>query len=86
MSKTFVLVHGSCHAGWTWRPVAEHIRSQGHRVHMPTLPGLGPCDERADVHLADMVDYVEKRDLTEIVLVGHSWGGFPISGASARLA
>jgi pimeloyl-ACP methyl ester carboxylesterase len=57
---------------------------------MPTLPGLGPCDERADVHLADMVDYlvdyVEKRDLTEIVLVGHSWGGFPISGASARLA
>ena len=90
MSKTFVLVHGSCHAGWTWRPVAEHLRSQGHRVHMPTLPGLGPDDERADIHLADMVDYlveyVEQRDLTDIVLVGHSWGGFPISGASARLA
>ncbi len=90
MSKTFVLVHGSCHGGWTWRPVAEHLRSQGHRVFMPTLPGLGTEDERAGVHLADMVDYlvdyVETRDLTDIVLVAHSWGGFPITGASVRLA
>jgi pimeloyl-ACP methyl ester carboxylesterase len=90
MSRTFVLVHGSCHAGWTWRPVAEHLRRQGHRVYMPTLTGLGTEDARADVHLADMVDYlvdyVETRDLTDIVLVGHSWGGFPISGASVRLA
>lgn len=90
MPKNFVLVHGACHAGWSWRPVAEHLRTQGHRVFTPTLPGLGADDHRADVHLADVVDYlvhyVEQRDLTDIVLVGHSWGGFPISGASARLA
>lgn len=57
---------------------------------MPTLPGLGTHDERANVHLVDMVDYlvdyVQQRDLADIVLVGHSWGGFPISGAAVRLA
>ncbi|AII10774.1 alpha/beta fold hydrolase [Rhodococcus opacus] len=90
MSATFVLVHGACHAGWSWRPVAGHLRAQGHRVYMPTLPGLGAEDTKAGIHLADtieyLVDYVEKRDLTDIVLVGHSWGGFPVSGASVRLA
>ncbi|WP_009480675.1 alpha/beta fold hydrolase [Rhodococcus sp. JVH1] len=90
MSTTFVLVHGACHGGWTWRPVAEYLRAQGHRVYMPTLPGLGTEDQRADIHLTDtvdyLIDYVEQRDLTDIVLVGHSWGGFPVSGASIRLA
>jgi pimeloyl-ACP methyl ester carboxylesterase len=59
-------------------------------VYTPTLPGLHTEDGRADVHLADavagLVDYVESRDLTDIVLVGHSWGGFPVSGAAAPLA
>ncbi|OUS84157.1 alpha/beta fold hydrolase [Rhodococcus sp. NCIMB 12038] len=90
MPKTFVLVHGACHAGWTWSPVAKYLRAQGHRVFMPTLPGLGAGDDKAEVRLTDsvdyLVDYVRKRDLTDIVLVGHSWGGFPVSGASVRLA
>ncbi|MFI6366329.1 alpha/beta fold hydrolase [Nocardia sp. NPDC050630] len=90
MSHTFVLVHGACHGGWTWRPVAEHLRTRGHAVYTPTLPGLNPDDQRADVHLSDvvdyLVDYVERAGLTNIVLVGHSWGGFPVSGASVRLA
>ncbi|WP_327117824.1 alpha/beta hydrolase [Nocardia sp. NBC_01730] len=90
MSRTFVLVHGACHAGWTWRPVAEHLRAHGHVVYLPTLPGLNAGDQRADVHLADtvdyLVDYVERADLRNAVLVGHSWGGFPVSGAAARLA
>lgn len=88
--STFVLVHGACHGGWSWRPVAEILREQGHAVYTPTLPGLGAEDERADVHLADavsaLVDYVVSRDLRDIVLIGHSWGGFPVSGAAAALA
>ncbi|WP_433714000.1 alpha/beta fold hydrolase [Nocardia sp. CA-084685] len=90
MSRTFVLVHGACHAGWSWRPVAEHLQAQGHAVHAPTLPGLNTGDQRANIHLPDtvdyLVDYVERADLREVTLVGHSWGGFPVSGAAARLA
>lgn len=89
MSKTFVLVHGICHGGWTWRPVAGFLRAQGHTVHTPTMPGLGGEHDRSDVHLADavdyLVDYIEERSLTDVILVGHSWGGFLISGASSRV-
>jgi pimeloyl-ACP methyl ester carboxylesterase len=53
------------------------------------MPGLGSDDDRAEVHLIDTVDYlvdfIEQRDLTGVVLVGHSWGGFLVSGASARI-
>lgn len=47
--STFVLVHGACHGGWSWRPVAEILRAQGHTVYMPTLPGLGAEDARTRV-------------------------------------
>jgi pimeloyl-ACP methyl ester carboxylesterase len=33
-----------------------------------------------------LVDEVERRDLTDVVLVGHSWAGIPIAGAARRLA
>ncbi|BBX62527.1 salicylate esterase [Mycobacterium saskatchewanense] len=90
MPTTFVLVHAACHGGWSWRPVAECLRTGGHTVYAPTLPGLNPEDRRADIHLSDavdyLVDYVESHQLTDIALVGHSWGGFVISGAGVRLA
>ena len=54
------------------------------------MPGLGEDDDPTNVHLIDMVDYlvdyVVHRDLTDVVLVGHSWGGILLSGASPRLA
>jgi pimeloyl-ACP methyl ester carboxylesterase len=90
MSTAFVLVHGACHGSWSWRPVVERLRARGHAVYTPTLPGLNPGDRRADIHLSDtvdyLVDYVEGHELADIVLVGHSWGGFPVSGAAIRLA
>lgn len=86
---TFVLVHGACHGGWTWRPVAEILREQGHAVYTPTMPGLGAEDDRADVRLehsvAALVDYIAQRDLHDVVLLGHSWGGFVVSGAAQRI-
>lgn len=89
-STTFVLVHGACHGGWSWRPVAGRLRADGHAVYAPTLPGSCHEDRRADIHLSDtvdyLVDYVERRGLTDIALIAHSWGGFVISGAGVRLA
>jgi hypothetical protein len=42
------------------------------------------------LRLADAVDYivqeVERRDLRDVVLVGHSFAGIPITGAARRLA
>jgi pimeloyl-ACP methyl ester carboxylesterase len=67
-------------------PVARHIREKGHVVHCPTLAGNRPGDDRAVTGLADaarsLVDFLEQRNLTDVRLMGHSYGGMVISQAA----
>jgi pimeloyl-ACP methyl ester carboxylesterase len=88
--EDFVLVHGAWHGGWAWQPVAARLRAAGHRVSAPTSPGLGIDDDPRGVTLADcvdaLVDHVERGDRSGVTLVGHSWGGYVVAGAAARLA
>lgn len=88
---TYVLVHGAWHGGWCWKTVAQILRAHGHRVFTPTLSGLG---ERAHllsksidlgVFIQDVVNVLEYEDLSGVVLVGHSFGGLPITGAADRV-
>jgi pimeloyl-ACP methyl ester carboxylesterase len=88
----FVLVHGGRHGGWAWREVAPRLRALGHPTYTPTLTGLG---ERAhllspdiglDTHIDDLVGVFEYEDLTDAVLVAHSYGGMPVAGAMQRIA
>jgi pimeloyl-ACP methyl ester carboxylesterase len=89
--STYVLVHGAWHGGWCWDAVAQILRSHGHRVFAPTLSGLG---ERAHlvspeidlrVFIQDVVDVLEQHDLSEVILVGHSFGGVTLVGAADRV-
>lgn len=87
--STFVLVPGAWHGGWVWHPVARRLRAAGHRAVALTLPGLADGDDPRGLRLRDAVAHVvgevERRDLTDVVLVAHSWGGFPATGAAHRL-
>lgn len=92
MAYTFVLVHGAWHGGWCWRRVADRLRRDGHAVFTPTLTGLG---ERAHLlqpgidlatHIADVVSVMKWERLTDVVLCGHSYGGFVISGVAEAMA
>lgn len=89
MSDTFVLITGAWHGGWAWRPVAEHLRAAGKCVLTPTLPGLRDGEDPTGYSLADVVasivDLVESNDLRDVTLVGHSWGGYPMTGAASLL-
>ena len=89
MADTYVLVHGAWHTGAELEPVARELRAAGHQVLCPTLAGNRPGDDRASTGLADavasLVDFVEAQQLTQVRLVGHSYGGMVISGAAARL-
>ena len=89
--KTFVLAHGSWHGGWCWRRVADRLRARGHVVYTPSYTGMG---DRAhllskDITIAtfaeDIVQVIESEELTNVVLVGHSFGGVPISGVADRI-
>jgi pimeloyl-ACP methyl ester carboxylesterase len=89
--KTYVLVHGSWCGGWVWAPVAERLRAQGHRVFTPTQTGLGERrhllsrDITLDTFVTDLTNMIEAEELGEVVLVAHSFGGVPASGAADRL-
>lgn len=90
MANTYVLVHGAWHGGWCWTPVSRRLSEQGHAAHAPTMAGHGPGVERAGVGHEDCVEslvrYIEERDLRDVILVGHSWGGNVLCGAAPRLA
>jgi pimeloyl-ACP methyl ester carboxylesterase len=89
-SPAFVLVPGAWQGGWAWQPVARRLREAGSAAVTITLPGLADGDERAGLRLSDAVDHVVaeviRRDLSEVVLVGQSWGGYVVTGAAHELA
>lgn len=88
---TFVLVHGACHGGWCWSRVAPLLRAAGHDVFTPTLTGfgerahlLGPDVGPATV-VQDVVAVLEWEELTDVVLVGHSFGSLVALGVAQRV-
>jgi pimeloyl-ACP methyl ester carboxylesterase len=88
---TFVLVHGPGHGGWCWRFLAPILRSAGHNVYTPTLTGLGASSHllhklriSLDTHVKDMTNTLFYEDLTDVILVGHSYGGMVITGVAAK--
>lgn len=88
--ETFVLVPGAWLGGWSWHPVARLLRESGYDVVAVTLPGLSYGSDPAGLRMADAVDAlvseVEGRDLHDVVMVSHSWGGYPATAAAHRLA
>ncbi|MEM9879442.1 MAG: alpha/beta fold hydrolase, partial [Pseudomonadota bacterium] len=79
--RTFVLVHGAWHGGWCWRLVADALRAQGHIVYTPTLTGmgerehLGTAQTGLTTHIEDVLAVLKYEELSDVVLVGHSYGG-----------
>ncbi len=89
--RTFVLVHGAWHGGWCWRRVADVLMARGHRVFAPSLTGLGDRahlfskEISVQTHVEDILAVIEAEELSDCVLVGHSYGGFVISGVADTL-
>jgi pimeloyl-ACP methyl ester carboxylesterase len=86
--STIVIVHGAWVGGWRWTPVAEVLRGRGHHVFTPTLTGLGEREHltspavNLSLHARDIANVIKFEQLENILLVGHSYGGMPISVAA----
>jgi pimeloyl-ACP methyl ester carboxylesterase len=89
--RNFVLVHGAWHGGWCWARVRDILTNRGHRVFAPTLTGLADRshlmsrDITLDTHIADVANLILWEDLREIVLCGHSYAGWVISGVVEKV-
>jgi pimeloyl-ACP methyl ester carboxylesterase len=90
-AKTVLLVHGAWHGGWCWRRVSDLLAGEGHKVLAPTMTGLGERshlmgrDINLATHIADIVNVIRWERLSDIVLVGHSYGGVVISGVAEAM-
>ncbi|HKS45759.1 MAG TPA: alpha/beta fold hydrolase [Amycolatopsis sp.] len=88
---TFVLVPGACHGAWWFEPLARGLRHHGHEAHAVPLTGVGErrhmlsTSVNLDTHIEDVVNLLTDGDITEAVLVGHSYAGMVISGAADRV-
>jgi pimeloyl-ACP methyl ester carboxylesterase len=78
--RTYFCLPGAWMGAWTWQLVLERLAAAGHTAQAHSFPGVG---ERAaelspaldnDVFLADTLARIEREDLKDIVLVGHSFG------------
>jgi pimeloyl-ACP methyl ester carboxylesterase len=87
---TFVLVPGFWLGAWSWRPVTEALRAQGHTVYPLSLTGVGERahlarpDTDLEVHVTDVLNLMTYEDLRDVVLVGHSYGGLVTTMAADR--
>lgn len=87
---TYVLVGGAWIGGWAWKRVARSLRGHGHDVYPVTLTGLGERVHLAhpeidlETHIADIVHLIEAEELSDVILVGHSYSGIVVTGVADR--
>lgn len=81
--STFALIHGGGDVGWYWHLVADRLHALGHDVVAPDLP----CDDDT-AGLPEYADCVTAAigDRADVVVVGHSMGGFTAPLVAARIA
>jgi pimeloyl-ACP methyl ester carboxylesterase len=87
--STFVLVHGSWHDGSAWKTVIQHLEASGHQAFAPTIAGHGKGANKNVNHARctqSIVDYIVDKDLTDIVLLGHSFGGTVIAKVAEAIS
>lgn len=85
-SSAVILVHGAFQGGWVWDRILPKMKP--YRVFCPTLraPRENNSESHTNIglidHINDVCDVIDKNNLSEIILVGHSYGGIVISGVA----
>ena len=82
--KTYLLLHGAMRGAWLWDRLVRPLEQGGATAIAYDLPGHGKrAAERPGVNMSayinDVVSYIMKRDLSDLILVGHSMSGIIIS-------
>jgi len=87
---TFVVAHGAWSSGFAWKKMRPLLRAAGHEIFTPSHTGLGERthlatpDVTLETHIQDIVNVLFYEDLTDVVLIGHSYGGMVATGVADR--
>jgi pimeloyl-ACP methyl ester carboxylesterase len=89
---TYVICHGAWSGGWSWKTVRSLLAAAGHEVYAPSYTGLGERAHLANpmvglgTHIQDIVNLIWFEDLTDVILIAHSYGGMVATGVGDALA
>jgi pimeloyl-ACP methyl ester carboxylesterase len=89
-AKTFLVCHGAWGAGYGWRKMHPLMAAAGHRLVTPSYTGLGERAHLAhqgidlEFHINDILQVIKYEDLSDVVLLGHSYGGMVATGVADR--
>lgn len=90
-SRDIVLVHGAWVGEWYWRELVVGLQNAGHRAVAVSLAGHGKRVAEGgphvsiEMHAQDIVRAIEDNGLNDIILLGHSYGGRPVTAAWDQL-
>ncbi len=86
----FVMVHGTFQWAGQWEPLSTILEDAGYEVIEASLTGLGEKEHLLSketgllTHIQDVSNMLSWRDLNNVILVSHSYGGPVISGVAAH--
>jgi pimeloyl-ACP methyl ester carboxylesterase len=89
--STFLVAHGAWSAGWAWKKMHPLMAAAGHRLITPTYTGLGEREHLAnpsidlETHILDMLGVIRFEQLSDFILIGHSYGGMVATGVADRV-
>jgi pimeloyl-ACP methyl ester carboxylesterase len=75
-----LILHGWGSCAKNWQRVKEGLEGEGYRVFLPDLPGFGGIPQllrpwAIDDYVEWVREYCEENNLSQIFLLGHSFGG-----------
>ncbi len=83
-NPTFLLVHGSWHGPWCWDYLKPALARLGYAAETVSLPSCGDSPQGLGglADDAETVSRVAAGIVGDVVIVGHSYGGVPITEAT----
>lgn len=88
--QNYLLLHGAMRGAWLWHKIVPFLKEGGAEVIPYDLPGHGSrAAERPGVNMSsyvsDVLAYIRKNDLHNLILVGHSMSGIVITSIAEQM-
>lgn len=80
---SYVLVHGGDRDGSIWRETASYLTQQGCYVVTPSMTTVTKATVEENIN--EVIDAINTNNINNCILVGHSYGGFVVTGVADRL-